>query len=161
MDCICCVKCFDFDPLYIFSHKNSNSCLSLSGEEGEVRSVLQEQSTALGLSMFALLVQRCTELLKDTAAGTHTVTSTSSRSAQVWISSMYQSCGNTLRFMYFEIKVNISIKVFASISNELLKDTNISCPTEHQCRLFKELPNKQCSWTCSQFWLCSISYSSF
>lgn len=123
---------FDFDPLYIFSHKNSNSCLSLSGEEGEVRSVLQEQSTALGLSMFALLVQRCTELLKDTAAGTHTVTSTSSRSAQVWISSMYQSCGNTLQFMYFEIKVNISIKVFASISNELLKDT-------------RELPNKQCS----------------
>uniref|UniRef100_A0A671TYK6 Telomerase-binding protein EST1A n=1 Tax=Sparus aurata TaxID=8175 RepID=A0A671TYK6_SPAAU len=61
-------KMFDFDPLYIFSHKNSNSCLSLSGEEGEVRSVLQEQSTALGLSMFALLVQRCTELLKDTAA---------------------------------------------------------------------------------------------
>lgn len=102
-------KMFDFDPLYIFSLKNSNSCLSLSGEEGEVRSVLQEQSTALGLSMFALLVQRCTELLKDTAAGTHTVTSTSSHSVQVWISSMYQSCGNTLRFMYFEIKVNISI----------------------------------------------------
>ncbi|XP_026184534.1 telomerase-binding protein EST1A isoform X2 [Mastacembelus armatus] len=37
------------------------------GEEGEVRSVLQEQSTALGLGMFALLVQRCTELLKNTA----------------------------------------------------------------------------------------------
>nr|XP_046266682.1 telomerase-binding protein EST1A [Scatophagus argus] len=38
------------------------------GEEGEVRSVLHEQSTALGLGMFALLVQRCTELLRDTPA---------------------------------------------------------------------------------------------
>ncbi|XP_054481907.1 telomerase-binding protein EST1A [Anoplopoma fimbria] len=38
------------------------------GEEGEVRSVLQDQSTALGLGMFALLVQRCTELLRDTPA---------------------------------------------------------------------------------------------
>ncbi|XP_029956626.1 telomerase-binding protein EST1A isoform X2 [Salarias fasciatus] len=35
-------------------------------EEGEVRTLLQEQSTALGLGMFALLVQRCTELLKET-----------------------------------------------------------------------------------------------
>ncbi|KAE8287389.1 Telomerase-binding protein EST1A [Larimichthys crocea] len=38
------------------------------GEEGEVRSVLQEQSTVLGLGMFALLVQRCTELLRDIPA---------------------------------------------------------------------------------------------
>uniref|UniRef100_A0A3P8NST0 Telomerase-binding protein EST1A n=1 Tax=Astatotilapia calliptera TaxID=8154 RepID=A0A3P8NST0_ASTCA len=50
-----------------------NDCLKfcLSGEEGEVRSVLQEQSTALGLGMFALLVQRCTELLQEIPAGIH------------------------------------------------------------------------------------------
>lgn len=41
----------------------------LIGEEGEARSVLQEQSTALGLGMFGLLVQRCTELLRVTHAG--------------------------------------------------------------------------------------------
>ncbi|XP_061787532.2 telomerase-binding protein EST1A [Nerophis lumbriciformis] len=35
------------------------------GEEGETRSLLQDQSTALGLAMFALMVQRCTELLRD------------------------------------------------------------------------------------------------
>lgn len=56
------------------SHKAViNDCLKfcLSGEEGEVRSVLQEQSTALGLGMFALLVQRCTELLQEIPAGIH------------------------------------------------------------------------------------------
>ncbi|CAL8363102.1 unnamed protein product [Lota lota] len=36
--------------------------------EGEVRSVLHEQSTGLGLAMFALLIQRCTELLRETPA---------------------------------------------------------------------------------------------
>lgn len=41
-----------------------------------MRSVLHEQSTALGLGMFALLVQRCTDLLRETPAGTHTVAST-------------------------------------------------------------------------------------
>uniref|UniRef100_A0A8C7JV16 Telomerase-binding protein EST1A n=1 Tax=Oncorhynchus kisutch TaxID=8019 RepID=A0A8C7JV16_ONCKI len=39
------------------------------GGDSEVRSVLQEQTTALGLAMFSLLVQRCTELLRDTPAG--------------------------------------------------------------------------------------------
>uniref|UniRef100_UPI0037E96E61 telomerase-binding protein EST1A isoform X2 n=1 Tax=Semicossyphus pulcher TaxID=241346 RepID=UPI0037E96E61 len=48
----------------MFTIHNANS----RGEEGEVRSVLQEQSTALGLGMFALLVQRCAELLRDTPA---------------------------------------------------------------------------------------------
>lgn len=43
-----------------------------TGEDRESRSVLQEQSTALGLGMFALLVQHCTELLKNTPAGIHT-----------------------------------------------------------------------------------------
>ncbi|XP_026783660.2 telomerase-binding protein EST1A isoform X1 [Pangasianodon hypophthalmus] len=36
--------------------------------QGEARSVLEEQSTSLGLAMFGLLVQRCTELLKETPA---------------------------------------------------------------------------------------------
>ncbi|XP_077403161.1 telomerase-binding protein EST1A isoform X2 [Vanacampus margaritifer] len=41
-----------------------------SNEEGggECRSMLQEQSTALGLAMFALMVQRCTQMLTDTPA---------------------------------------------------------------------------------------------
>ncbi|XP_064880059.1 telomerase-binding protein EST1A-like [Oncorhynchus nerka] len=38
------------------------------GGDSEVRSVLQEQTTALGLAMFSLLVHRCTELLRDTPA---------------------------------------------------------------------------------------------
>lgn len=62
----------------------SNICLGVLGEEGEVRSILHEQSIALGLGMFALLVQRCTELLTDTPTGTHTVKS----------SSFYQSSGS-------------------------------------------------------------------
>ncbi|XP_068187613.1 telomerase-binding protein EST1A [Antennarius striatus] len=44
-------------------HNNHNR-----GEEGEVRSILHEQSCALGLGMFALLVQRCTELLREIPA---------------------------------------------------------------------------------------------
>ncbi|XP_030648686.1 telomerase-binding protein EST1A [Chanos chanos] len=35
---------------------------------GDTRSVLEEQSASLGLAMFGLLVQRCTELLKETPA---------------------------------------------------------------------------------------------
>uniref|UniRef100_A0A8C1QDE2 Nonsense-mediated mRNA decay factor n=1 Tax=Cyprinus carpio TaxID=7962 RepID=A0A8C1QDE2_CYPCA len=36
--------------------------------QGETRSVLEEQTISLGLAMFGLLVQRCTELLKETPA---------------------------------------------------------------------------------------------
>ncbi|XP_049325023.1 telomerase-binding protein EST1A isoform X2 [Astyanax mexicanus] len=37
-------------------------------KQGETRSVLEEQTTSLGLAMFGLLVQRCTDLLKETPA---------------------------------------------------------------------------------------------
>uniref|UniRef100_A0A671PJA3 Telomerase-binding protein EST1A n=1 Tax=Sinocyclocheilus anshuiensis TaxID=1608454 RepID=A0A671PJA3_9TELE len=40
--------------------------------QGETRSVLEEQTISLGLAMFGLLVQRCTELLKETPAGEST-----------------------------------------------------------------------------------------
>ncbi|KAI5099801.1 telomerase-binding protein EST1A, partial [Silurus meridionalis] len=36
--------------------------------QGEGRSILEDQSTSLGLAMFGLLVQRCTKLLKETPA---------------------------------------------------------------------------------------------
>ncbi|XP_066507720.1 telomerase-binding protein EST1A isoform X2 [Hoplias malabaricus] len=36
--------------------------------QGETRSVLEEQATSLGLAMFGLLVQRCSEILKETPA---------------------------------------------------------------------------------------------
>ncbi|KAI5619998.1 telomerase-binding protein EST1A [Silurus asotus] len=36
--------------------------------QGEGRSILEDQSTSLGLAMFGLLVQRCTTLLKETPA---------------------------------------------------------------------------------------------
>ncbi|KTG43957.1 hypothetical protein cypCar_00009545 [Cyprinus carpio] len=36
--------------------------------QGETRSVLEEQTISLGLAMFGLLVQRCTELLQETPA---------------------------------------------------------------------------------------------
>ncbi|XP_077361086.1 telomerase-binding protein EST1A isoform X2 [Festucalex cinctus] len=47
-----------------------NSLNRGGGEEGggECRSMLQEQSMALGLAMFALMVQRCTQMLTDTPA---------------------------------------------------------------------------------------------
>uniref|UniRef100_A0A096MED0 Telomerase-binding protein EST1A n=1 Tax=Poecilia formosa TaxID=48698 RepID=A0A096MED0_POEFO len=53
--------------MFAIYNAHSRECL-IQDEEGDVRSVLLEQSTALGLDMFALLVQRCTELLKETPA---------------------------------------------------------------------------------------------
>ncbi len=47
--------------------------LSLGEGQGETRSVLEEQTISLGLAMFGLLVQRCTELLKETPAGESTM----------------------------------------------------------------------------------------
>lgn len=106
----------------------SNSCLRLSGEEGEVRSALHEQSTALGLGMFALLVQRCTELLRDTPAGTHTVTSTSSCSVQVFIKAVAL---HSYPIQVLEIIVNISVRVFSSLSDEPLKEKNYCTVLQH------------------------------
>lgn len=41
----------------------------IAERQGETRSVLEEQTISLGLAMFGLLVQRCTELLKETPVG--------------------------------------------------------------------------------------------
>lgn len=77
-------------------------CLWYSGGNGDARSSLHEQSTALGLSMFALLVQRCTELLKDTPSGEYTARATSSRVdvSQVKMSaSIFSKCFRLMRFL--------------------------------------------------------------
>lgn len=44
-------------------------CMFFTEKGQESRSLLEEQSTSLGLTMFGLLVQRCTELLKETPEG--------------------------------------------------------------------------------------------
>ncbi|XP_061660407.1 telomerase-binding protein EST1A isoform X2 [Syngnathoides biaculeatus] len=52
----------------MFAVHNALSRDEGGGGGGESRSMLQEQSTALGLGMFALMVQRCTQILTDTPA---------------------------------------------------------------------------------------------
>uniref|UniRef100_W5LDM5 Telomerase-binding protein EST1A n=1 Tax=Astyanax mexicanus TaxID=7994 RepID=W5LDM5_ASTMX len=49
----------------------------------ETRSVLEEQTTSLGLAMFGLLVQRCTDLLKETPAEEESMVRVSAFSADL------------------------------------------------------------------------------
>ncbi|XP_067085005.1 telomerase-binding protein EST1A [Osmerus mordax] len=59
-----CTRTLQIITINMFTIHNAQS----RDKDGEVRSVLQEQTIALGLAMFGLLVQRCTELLRETPA---------------------------------------------------------------------------------------------